>query len=617
MRYSFEQFAAARNYGDLSFSPDGQSIAYTTNASGQFNVWRQPIATGPGGHPLMPIQLTALVEDAARRAIWSPDGARILTAADRHGTENFQLYEVPAEDGWLYPLTDLPEVRHDLGPEPFSPDGTSIAYASNERERRDFDVFVRDLSSAEGRPLLADGEYYVPLSWSPDGRSILVERAVSNTDNDLYLLDVASGARRHLTPHEGEVKFGAGPWSPDGRGFYLLTDRDREFTGLAFFTVADGTLEWIETPEWDVQEVALARDGGWLAWVVNEGGWSRLFARDRSNGATREFPELPRGVIGGLIFSPTAPTLALILSRPVGPAAIYTLDLVSGAATRLTQGALGGVPEGAMVEPELVAFPSADGRQIPAFLYRPRDIPAGERVPVVLSIHGGPEAQERPGYAYNGLYQYLLNRGVGVLATNIRGSTGYGKTYQKLIHRDWGGAELRDLEAAAHYLRGLEWANPNRLGVFGGSFGGFATLSCVARLPDYWAAAVDIVGPSNLQTFVRAVPPAWKRMMQAWVGDPDEDADLLRERSPLTYVEQIRAPLLIIQGANDPRVVKPESDQMVERLRALDRTVEYMVFEDEGHGFTKTANGLRALKATAEWFETHLGSTKYEVGRTK
>ena len=193
-----------------------------------------------------------------------------------------------------------------------------------------------------------------------------------------------------------------------------------------------------------------------------------------------------------------------------------------------------------------------------------------------------------------------------MLAPTVRGSTGYGKGYQKLIHRDWGGAELRDLEGAARYLQGLPWVRADRLGVFGGSFGGFATLSCVARLPQYWAAAVDIVGPSNLITFAKSVPPAWRRMIKEWVGDPEEDADLLRERSPIAYVDNIRAPLLVIQGTNDPRVVKAESDQMVERLRAAGRTVEYIVFEDEGHGFTKVANSLKALKATAEWLERHL-----------
>ena len=177
------------------------------------------------------------------------------------------------------------------------------------------------------------------------------------------------------------------------------------------------------------------------------------------------------------------------------------------------------------------------------------------------SIHGGPEAQER--VEYSAFYQYLLARGIGVLAPNIRGSTGYGVAYQKLIHRDWGGAELRDIEAAAQYLGALPWVSEQRIGVYGGSFGGFATLSAVTRLPDYWTAAVDIVGPSDLITFVRSVPPTWRRMMSVWVGDPETDAEFLRERSPITHVENVRAPLLVLQGANDPRVVKAESDQMV------------------------------------------------------
>ncbi len=611
-RHSFEQYAAVRNYTDFGFSPDGRAVTYVTNASGQFNVWRQPVATAPDGSPLMPVQLTALVEDAARRAVWSPDGARILTIADHHGTENFQLYEIPAERGWLYPLTADPDVRHEIGDQPFSPDGRRVAYGSNGRDRGDFDALVRDLATGETRTLLAGGANYEPVSWSPDGRCVLVGQFDSNVDQNLHLCDLETGERRHLTPHEGDVKFAAGPWTPDGRGFYLLTDQGREFMGLAFYDLAAGTFEWVETPDWDVQRAVLSADGRYLAWTVNEDGYSRLHARDLTTGERRNYPDLPRGVITALHFSPAAAQLGLFLARPTEPVVLYLLDLAGpegGRLRRLTQSALGGIAPEEMVEPELIRYPSFDGRQIPAFLYRPKGLAPGERAPIVLSIHGGPEAQELPGYAYNGLYQYLLGRGIGVLATNIRGSTGYGKGYQRLIHRDWGGAELRDLEGAARYLQGLDWADPTRLGVFGGSFGGFATLSCVARLPGYWAAAVDIVGPSNLITFARAVPPFWKRYMRQWVGDPDEDAALLRERSPITYVDNVRAPLLVIQGANDPRVVKGESDQMVERLRSLGRTVEYMVFEDEGHGFTKTANSLKALRATAEWFERHLART--------
>ena len=605
MRYTFEQYAAVRNYGSLAFSPDGRWVAYTTNASGQFNVWKQPIAPGPDG-PQMPIQLTALTDDATRQVHWSPDGSRLLTSADRHGTENFQLYDIPAEDGWLYPLSDQPAVRHELAGSPFSPDGGRIAYASNERTASDFDVFVRDLDQGEGRAIVADGAYFNPVNWSPDGQSLLVLKLNSNTDQDLYLVEIASGERKHLTPHEGETKFFPGPWRPDGSGFYLLSDQGREFLGLAFYNLAAGALAWVETPDWDVEDVAIAKDGRYLAWLVNEDGWSRLHLRDLTTGELRTPPSLPTGVYSNLQFGPDSAIIGLTINRPIGPANVYTANLDTGTVQRLTQSFLGGVPESAMVEPELIRYRSFDGREIPAFLFKPHGLAEGERAPVVYSIHGGPEAQERPSYAYNGLYQYLLSRGIGVLATNIRGSTGYGSSYQKLIHRDFGGDDLRDMEHAALYLRGLPWVDGARIGVFGGSYGGFATLSCVTRLPEYWAAAVDIVGPSNLITFARAVPPAWKRLMKGWVGDPDEDAEMLRERSPITYVENVRAPLLVIQGANDPRVVKPESDQMVERLRELGRTVEYMVFEDEGHGFTKTANMLKALRATADWLVKYL-----------
>ncbi len=207
---------------------------------------------------------------------------------------------------------------------------------------------------------------------------------------------------------------------------------------------------------------------------------------------------------------------------------------------------------------------------------------------------------------YLGLYQYLLSRGIGVLAPNVRGSTGYGRTYQTLIHHDWGGDELKDFEAAVKYLHTLDWVDKDRIAVFGGSFGGFATLSCVSRLPDYWAAAVDIIGPSNLVTFAKAVTPIMRRFMLIWVGDPETEVDFLMSRSPISYVDQIKTPLYIIQGAKDPRVVKAESDQIVAKLRERGVDVKYDVFEDEGHGFTKRENELKAYHEVARFLEEHL-----------
>ena len=607
-RYGFEQFAAVRNYADLTWSPDGRWVAYGTNTTGQYNIWKQPVAAGPGGHPLAAVQLTVLTDRTARRVAWSPDGSRIITAVDAVGSEFYQLAEVPADTGWLRPLTDLPKVRHELAAEPFSPDGRWILYSANEREPADMDACMRNLDTGEVRVLLAGDANYDTASFSPDGTTALVMRFHSNTNQDLLLVDLATGQQRLLTPHEGEVRYFPGPWARDGSGFYFVSDRGREFMGMGFLRTAEGAAEqqWVETPDWDVEGIELSHDGRTMVWVVNEDGYSRLFIRDTGTGVSRPLQGLPRGVVTRMSLRPDGTQLALLLARPRCSSTLYIYDIATGTSRALTQAMLGGVPEEAMVEPELVRYPSHDGRTVPAFLYKPQGIAPGGRVPVVLSIHGGPEAQERPVYMYNGYYQYLLSLGIGVLAPNIRGSTGYGIGYQKLIHRDWGGAELGDLEHAAKYLRSLPWVDPDKLGVFGGSFGGFATLSCVSRLPDYWAAAVDIVGPSNLVSFLRSVPPHWKRMMRDWVGDPDEETDELMARSPIHYVDQIRAPLLVIQGANDPRVVKPESDQMVERLRANGRTVEYMVFEDEGHGFTKTANSLKAFKAMADWFERYL-----------
>ncbi|MET0938874.1 MAG: S9 family peptidase, partial [Gaiellaceae bacterium] len=294
---------------------------------------------------------------------------------------------------------------------------------------------------------------------------------------------------------------------------------------------------------------------------------------------------------------------AVILSGPRRPPEVWVAETDGGNSHAITESRIGVPSEDELFDIELIAYPTFDGRDIPAWLYRPD---ATGRVPVVLSIHGGPEAQEHP--LYHPLYQYLLSRGIAVLATNIRGSTGYGKTYQRLVQRDWGGGDMKDWEHAVKWLHAQEWVDPDRIGVFGGSYGGFAVLTCVTRLPDYWAAAVDIVGPSNLITAAKAAPPTWRRMMKRFMGDPDEDADMLRERSPMTYIENAKTPLLVIQGAMDPRVVKPESDQLVDKLRSLGREVEYVVFEDEGHGFTKRQNEVRAMKLSADWLEQHLAT---------
>jgi dipeptidyl aminopeptidase/acylaminoacyl peptidase len=597
----FEQFFAVSRIpalANLTFSPDGEHVAYVHDGSGQMNLWRQPAAGGP------PVQLTALAEDSARHHAWTPHG--FILGIDHHGDEQWQLHRLAADGGQPVNLTNREDVQCMVGH--LHPDGERITFSGNLTRPGDQSAYLLHVPDGEVRPLVEDEGNYRPGPWHPDGRRMAVTQIHGNADQDVLLLDPHSGERTPLTPHVGEeVNLPVG-FSCDGGSLVLLTDRGHELRWLALRSLnGDGELEPVWRGDWDVEHAATDREGRRLAWVVNEDGASSVHARDMETGRDLPVPELPRGLCLHFAMSPDGRRIAAAVGTATRPVDVYVADLETGITTRLSESFHGGIAEAGLVTPELVRYPTFDGRRVPAWLYRPRT--EGDRSPVLLSIHGGPEGQERPGAGSTfAFYQYLLSRGIGVLAPNIRGSTGYGKTYQSLIRRDWGGAELKDIEAAARYLQGLDWVDPGRVAVYGGSFGGFATLSAMTRLPRYWACGVDLVGPSNLVTFAESVPPFWRHMMKRWVGDPDEDRDLLVERSPITYVEGVRAPLLVLQGARDPRVVKPESDQMVERLRSLGRDVEYHVFDDEGHGFAKQANQVRAYRIIAEFLERHLGA---------
>ncbi len=599
-RPKFEQFIAIRSFQPtLTFTPDERHLLFVTNISGQYNLWRTSVRGG------WPEQLTSFEEHTVRSATISPDGEVIVFNADRHGDEFHQIYSLPVEGGWPEAWTDEPEVQHFVHQECWSPDGDRLAFAANSRVQTDMDVWVRDAATGEVQQAFGEDMYSFPASWSPDGKKLLALDFRQNTDQSLHLVEAASKQARELTPHDGEVKFLPGPWARDGSGFFMVTDEGRDFAGLAFYDLAERSYEWIETPDWDIEEVAGSADGRYLAWLVNEGGWSQLHIQDLESDRMMPGAQLPRGCgfpLGtALTLSSSGRYAALIWREPRRSAELYLIDVATGRVGKLTDSMLGGLREKDLVVPELVKYPTFDGREVPAWLYRPLE---SAPVPAILAIHGGPESQVRPWYYP--LYHYLASRGLAVLAPNIRGSTGYGKTYQKLIHHDWGGGDLKDFEHAAKWLQSQEWVDVDRIGVFGGSYGGFATLSCVTRLPQYWAAAVEFFGPSNLVTFAKAVPPTWKRFMAEWVGDPETEADFLMDRSPITYVEKVVSPLLVVQGATDPRVVKGESDQMVEKLQSLGREVEYIVLEDEGHGFTKRKNEVNAWKAAADFFERHL-----------
>lgn len=598
-RPSFEQYTAVRQLGQPRFAPDGSGFAYLANTSGIPNIWWQPAGGG------FARQLTAFTDRRVTAFEYSPDGRRLALLTDHHGDEMHQVFVMDAAGGWPRQLTDVPEAQFELAG--WTPDSRSILASANDREPSEVDSLLIDPETAEVTRLMTGGQNYAS-GVSPDGRWLAAYELISNTSQRLRVRELSTGEVRVLVG-QGEEPVKAWPvaWSADSTGVYTITDGGDDFAGLAFVPVSGERPRYLITGSQaggDIEYAALSHDRQVLVAIVNVGGASRLRLWRLIQGGEEPLPapELPLGVAVAAHLAPAGERLLVALTTPSSSTNLWLIDSATGAKRTVEQAMLGGVPESDMIQPSLVSYPSFD-RDIPAWLYRPSGTGP---FPVLLSIHGGPEAQEQPTYAYAGLYQYLLARGIGILAPNIRGSSGYGKAYQRLIYRDWGGDELKDIEAAAHYLRGLDWVDAGRLGVFGASFGGFATLSALTRLSEQWAVGVDLVGPANLVTFVASVPPHWRPMMAAWVGDPVEDESMLRERSPITYADALEAPLLIIQGANDPRVVKAESDQFVARLKARGVEVEYVVDDEAGHGPPGRDGLTRWLRLSAEFIERHL-----------
>ncbi len=659
-QYPFERFASIRRFTGFDFLKINPSwMLYISDTNGQFNLWRQRSTLSPDGEQYAPYQLTHFIDESVRHVFSSPVDNSVIFFADTQGNENFQIFKIDnIFDSWPEQITFGSKIRHEWGQECFSHDGKHIVYGSNEGNPFNMLVYVRNLKSDGDDSFCVtnrDG-WFIPGHWSPDNKKINCSQLVTLTDYTIWILDVESREMRNIDlGNAGKSRFMVGPWSADGKGFYVISDLDREFAGVAFYDLDKSKLEWIVTPQHDIETIDVGSDGATIAWTENVEGYSRLFIKNFDDGETKVLGSSdlsPNGVIEDIKFSPDGKRIGIMMDSPVSPTNILMVDLSKANESRyeqITTSLLGNIPQHMLIKPEIIKYKSFDGLEVSAFLYRPKNSSdkanfeenaqnhishttitdtgdrknninnnnnnkninsaSDQKYGAILSIHGGPTAQERPYYDYSGLYQYLAHNGFAVIAPNYRGSTGYGKSFEKRIYHDWGGNELKDLEYAVKWLLSKDWVDAKRVGVFGASFGGFATLSCITRLPGYnWKAAVDIVGPSNLVTFVNTVPEHWKKFTGELVGDPVKEESFLKERSPINYVDAINpiTNLLVIQGANDPRVAKDESDQIVKRLQEKGIDVDYMVFEDEGHGFTKYSNQIKAIKKSADFLVERL-----------
>jgi dipeptidyl aminopeptidase/acylaminoacyl peptidase len=595
---SLRELLEARSAVPVDISPDGASVLVLSNLTGTMQLH---LARSAGGEL---VRLTDLEEPVAT-ARFSPDGRRIVVVHDEGGNERYQLSLLaPEPRAPLEPLVHDPEHMH-LGPR-FSPDGSLLAYACNRRNGTDFDVFVRDLGSGEERTVFALGSMCAPTAFSPDGRWLGVERLTERpADNDLYLVELAGGEVVHATPHDDEARFDGTAWLPDSSGFFVATNSGRDTAGIARYDVASRQWEYVLESRWDLRCWTDAA-GRHLLVLANEDGYSRLELRDPGTLALTRSIELPGA---GVVTNPRPPadpvlardggTFAVYFASPVEPGDVWLADTATGASRRLTRSP--GVPDpGELVEPSPHRYASFDGEPVPVFLWEPR---AGERpAPVLVVVHGGPEAQFQPTWRNGELVQYLVARGFAVAAPNVRGSTGYGKRWEHLddVHKRLD--SVRDLVSLHEWLvaRGYDG---ERVALFGGSYGGYMVLAGLAFHPELWAAGIDVVGISNLVTFLESTAPWRRSFREREYGSLARDRELLESVSPLTHVDRIRAPLFVIHGANDPRVPLSEAEQLHAALTERGVPCELLVYGDEGHGLQRLANRLDAFPRAAEWLE--------------
>lgn len=603
---AYERFARHFVTTDLAFLRNDE-LVFVSDITGQFNIWAQEV--GRAGRPGRSRALTYFRNRSVRRLEPSRDQHTLYLMADEDGTEQFHIYRLDTRGGEPVLITKHANATHHLSRGALDRSGRWLLYCSNARSPADLDIVVHDLRTGALRhPFPAGSMWYGPLwDWSSERISALQFLTPQNARS--FVHDLRSKTTTEVLPHDESAVVEVVGWTADGRSLIALTNLGSEFSRVELVDWRTGVSRTLVNPGADVDFARYSARARRLLFAVNRDGNHTLWYGPLA-GPFRKVRGLPRGNVTTYYtwevdLSPDGTSLAASWGTGTAPSEIRWLRLGASRSERMTDNMPGGVPGGPLPAPKIVRIPSSDGLRIPAIYYLPKRRP-GERLPAVVSIHGGPEEQERPGWMYRGLYAYLNAVGIAVLAPNIRGSTGFGKSYQRLIYRDWGGGELRDLRAVAEWLGRRPEIDPRRLGVFGASFGGFAALSCLSRLPAYWRAGVDFWGPSNLVTLAKAAPPFWHRFIRELIGDPETEAQFLRERSPVAYLNDVRAALLIVQGTNDPRVPKSESDQVVEKLRALGRHVDYLVFPDEGHTFTRTENILKANEAAAKFLHERL-----------
>ncbi len=594
------RYTEFRSAGFLGWHPTRREMLITTRFGDTNQVHLVKL---PGGARR---QLTFFPERVGGASFPRRSDAYFAFTKDAGGNEFAQLYRHDLATGEVALLTDGGRSQNGLGP--WSHAGDRMAYGSTRRNGADRDLYVMDPldPKSDRRVLEVQGGGWRPLDWSPDDKLLLLGEGISINESYLWLLDLASGSKRLLTPKGDaeKVAYGGGRFSADGKGLYVTTDKDSEFRRLAYLDLATGKHTYLTSQiPWDVEDFDLAPDGKTLAFVTNEDGVSALHLLDTATGKERPAPKLPVGVIADIEWHPNGRDLAIEVSEARAPYDVYSADVITAKVDRWTESETGGLNTASFALPELVRWKSFDGRMISGFLYRPPARFGGKR-PVVVSIHGGPEGQERPDFL--GRPNFFVNElGLALILPNVRGSSGYGKSFLKLDNGVLREDSVKDIGTLLDWIGTRPDLDAERVMVTGGSYGGYMTLAVATHYNDRIRCSLDVVGISNFVTFLERTEAYRRDLRRVEYGDERDPQmrEVLTRISPMNNAAKIKKPIFIVQGKNDPRVPVTESEQMVDTLKKQGTPVWYLMAKDEGHGFSKKKNADFQFYATVAFMQ--------------
>jgi dipeptidyl aminopeptidase/acylaminoacyl peptidase len=614
---TIEKLYMTRQVGRPTWSPDGKSIAFISNMSGRNNIWT---VSAEGGWPT---QLT--VSDQRQSSVaWSPDGKWIAYQSDYDGDEQWDIFIVSPKTGKVVNLTGTREIA-EMDPT-WSPDGRYLAYLVKPKTSAAYEIDIYDMVMREVKHLTTntpqDKRNSNPI-WSKDGKYIVyTQEQAKGTDSNIFVADVATGKNTLLTPHEGEQVYVANDitylhmvdaatvllTSNAGNGYDNIGILNVGMKGSLAGNLVPDKIKWLTKDKWEIRGGEFSPDGKHLTFSANIDGNEDIYLHDLATGKSTALP-IPKGVNepagGHSAFTKDGSRLLYYHNGPTAPGDLWVYTMATGKSHQVTHSLVAGVRSEDMVEPYLVHYPSRDGKwTISALLYVPFNMARNGQNAAIVYIHGGPTSQTMN--SFNRFVQYATNQGYMVLAPNYRGSTGYGKEFQQANLFDMGGGDLQDVLAGVDWIKQTGHLDLKKIAVMGGSYGGYLSMMSVTKAPDVWAAGVPIVPFVNWFTEIENEDPVLQQSDLATMGDVVKNKALYEERSPINFIDQIKAPLLLLAGGHDPRCPKSETQQVVDAIKKRGGTVDYKVYENEGHGFARVENQIDAYKRVADFLLAHV-----------